>query len=221
MKKFLWIIPALGLLWIVGYGIHLHRSLSRINSLPGAALRLEPYQLHPYTGPTREINLGYTTFKLPAKWEGELVPLDGLAAIIKRPGDQNLGFLAPASFRVEKPDEFAKSFLELFGEEMPSFHELRKKSVAAQPFSLWDIPRLGRKKAMQEAALLGMKTMQLGTMDRVRLHETPILAVWIESGRARGSGRVSGGDQPETEMVESKGAGACGLWSLSVKSGKP
>ncbi len=143
-----------------------------------AEVQLEPYVLKPLTVPTRLINLGFARFELPASILGEPWQVGDNLFIVFGAGD-GLFFGPPISESDEAMVSALESISVLTDAKVDSLFELKKRALAARPFTVWSLPILGKRKAALGATLITLKSLFAFDAPVVRVIETSELGIFV------------------------------------------
>jgi len=145
------VLVGLFALYWIGWGLYINHSLKAITCSPGVSRTLKPYHLEQVAS-KRKIDLGYATFSLPSSITGEpgLVGRDcavqiGKTIFLNPPEDEQVIRRLESLWPIPVHDRF----------------EFELQVVSAQPFSFWDIFRIGIKEAKNRAAQLMYKSLLL------------------------------------------------------------
>jgi hypothetical protein len=140
-------------------------------------IRLEPVPFVPTrVTATRKINLGYARLSIPASIKGDLVLLtpSGMVGVGPEPS-WSLLFVPPHGegdlagvFRIASA---------LSDRPVRNQFELKKLEMAQKPFSMWQIPIMGRRHASLSAMMLALKAAEYGNATYLRVFEDGRLGV--------------------------------------------
>lgn len=184
MRIFL-IISAIVVTYVVGYSYYAWSKLSPVMNNPSVSLPLVPYELKPYDGPTREINLGFARFKLPAEIVGEPVQLDDTLFVAFDQGTQSYPiFFGPPILDIDQQIQSTlEQYNQLSDETITSLFELKKRALRTMPFPFWSLLTRGVKKTTTEAIMLLLKTTIIHPAERsAMLYENDRVGILILEG---------------------------------------
>jgi hypothetical protein len=159
------------------YVFYLDRKLEPIMNSPGVQLnatRFTPINV----AKKRRINLGYASFSIPESIRGDPVNLDSSGVVDI---GQTLVFWPPQSSQDAETASLLQRTSALMGESAKSWFELKKLILAQQPFSIWQLPSIGKRKAAARAVLLLLKSTEFSPAKSVRILENDRLGLIISS----------------------------------------
>jgi hypothetical protein len=143
-----------------GYIAYLGHKLALVENAPG--IRLEVGRFVPTSvAEFRTLDLGYEHVSVPQSLKGGLVRFTGSNFISLQDGNtSSLTFGPPIDSREKDRAVFLHQMESLTGASVSSWYELNKLELAQQPFTVWQIPRIGRRKAIAQMTLLTMKSVE-------------------------------------------------------------
>ena len=171
MKKvILGFIAAVGLL-VAGaacYIAYLGHKLSLVANAPGIALEVGRFIPTSVNG-SRVLDLGYEIVSVPQSLKGDLVHYAGSNFVSLQVGNTSLlTFGPPIDSREEDRASLLHQMERLTGASVPSWYELSKLELAQMRFTVWQIPSIGRRKAIAWTTLLMMKSLEYSRASSVR-----------------------------------------------------
>jgi hypothetical protein len=129
------------------YFFYLDRRLEPIMNSPG--VRLNATRFMPVdVAKKRKVNLGYASFSIPESIRGDPFNIDSSGTVgIKQDSRYPIFFLPPSSYKDGKTIAFLKKISSSTGVPVKSWFALKKLVLTQQPFSVWQIPSIGKRKA--------------------------------------------------------------------------
>lgn len=168
------LLPAgLALCLFAAYVWRLH---ARINEMAGfSAAWVMPIQ-HALTHATGDqlIDLGYARFMAPQSALREPIthPAGREVISFNMFSTGKVDFLPPAR---TDADDLISDYNRQFEPRIGSLWDLQNFALSAEPFTIWDVPRIGRRETARRALLLAIKVLTIGKSKRVHVYQGAIL----------------------------------------------
>ena len=172
------------MLGLAGYIYYWHRKLAPIMAAKEVELVLTPYVLKPFNGPTRNINLGFARLDIPATVPGEAMLADDTSFVVLKNGESPyLILIGPPVSEVNKEMvDLMEEYFRLTGNRADSLFDIKKRILLTQPFAVWDLPVLGKRRAISGAVLLTLKRDLAHAASKIQFIETPEIGALIFTG---------------------------------------
>jgi hypothetical protein len=185
--------------------------ISAITDLSNSHLGSGPFVLQTPAAETREINLGFSHFSLPATVPGTPVQMHGTLFVnfVSENTRPILTICPPRSEREETFRSFLAQFRAFTEDTSASWFAAQRKILETQTFNVFGAIRKGRRASIRDLTLLVMKGLQFGAArNAVRIFENQITGAFIYT-TARG----------EFIEVYDKAAGVSQLFIVSPEAG--
>jgi hypothetical protein len=168
-------------LGIGGFIYYLQQKLEPVMTAKGVELNLTPYKLTSFTGSTRQIDLGFARFNIPATISGEPMLMGDTLFIVLEQGALpiQISFFPPISEQEKEVLGLVTGYLQVSGERVDNSFEYKKRALLAQPFSVWAIPALGKRKAISTTLLLLTKSLLAHAASKLQVFETTEVGLLI------------------------------------------
>jgi hypothetical protein len=158
----------MGAAYVVGWIVYLDHKLKPLLAEPATRIVVGTYRLVPVPA-SRTIDVGYATFSLPAIVDGDPVRAgsSNFVVVVPKVAGSSLRegivtVLPPRSDQDEQTRRLWASYNKDFGGTIRNWFEWETAVLAVQPFSAWDISRMGKREAVRRAMLLALKSLMFG-----------------------------------------------------------